>query len=280
MNIPKLRTDKRECNQIRPISVQYNVIGFAASSVLLEMGETKVLVSVTLQPNVPPFLKGQPSGWLTAEYAMLPCATQQRTMRESNLNQRNSRNVEISRLISRCLRTTVDLKAIRDKTITIDCDVLQADGGTRVACITAASLALEDATHYWHQASILEKNIFKEPIAALSAGIVKGSKYLDLTYEEDSKAEADVNFVISQSGKLVEIQGTAEKDPIAWEDFEDLKKMALEGIAQIFTLCSQFKQSSSALQAVKTENQPPTQKVPFFSLGARFSQSHIENKKA
>ena len=273
INTPKRRLDERENHQARSINLHYNIIGYAISSVLFEIGETKVLVNVTLQPNVPPFLKGQGVGWLTAEYAMLPCATQQRTMRESHLSQRNSRNVEISRLISRCLRTTVDLKYVREKTIVVDCDVLQADGGTRVACITAASLALEYATHQWYKNGITEKNIFREPIAALSAGIVNGTPYLDLTYEEDSKAEGDFNFVISQSGKLIEIQGTAEQNPISWDHFEILKTMALDGIAHLFNTCTSMKPTAlfdSPKSTPENRAKSPS-KAPLFSIGNRLA---------
>ena len=281
-----VRIDGRTPTQVRPINLQYNVLGYASSSVLFEIGCTKVLVSITLTPGVPHFLKGQQVGWLSSEYAMLPCATQQRTARESSLNQRNSRNVEISRLIGRSLRATVDLNLLREKTITIDCDVLQADGGTRVACITAASLALECATKEWHARGITEKNIFKESIAAISAGLVRGVPYLDLSYEEDSNADADVNFVLTKSGKLIEVQGTAELAPIAWEDFEILRIMAVSGIATIFEICSRIiptyipasapldlKNEHNAEKNHKLSGQSQaSQKSSLFSLGNRISK--------
>jgi len=234
------RNDERSPDSVRQISLQYDVIGYASASVLFEMGQTKVLACITLQPTIPHFLKGLRIGWLTAEYAMLPCATHRRTNRESTQHKRNPRSVEISRLIGRCLRTSVDLSALPEKTIAVDCDVLQADGGTRVACITAASLALKLACQRWYESKITEKNIFKELIGAISAGIIDDHAYLDLSYEEDSQVDADFNFVISQSGKLIEVQGTAEKAAISWDDFERLKNLAIKGTADIFEMCSKI----------------------------------------
>jgi ribonuclease PH len=228
------RADHRSSDQIRSVCLSYNLLGYAESSVLYEQGETKILCSISLQNKVPHFLKGKRVGWLNAEYAMLPCATKLRTNREINLSHRNARSVEISRLIGRCLRTTVDLIALGERTIVVDCDVLQADGGTRVACITAASIALKQACIKWHTELVTEKNIFKEPIAAISAGIVDEIPYLDLSYSEDCNAVADFNFVITKSKKLVEVQGTAEKEAISWDDFELLKKMAIDGTTKLF----------------------------------------------
>ena len=160
---------------LRAIELIYDAFGYADASVLLKMGNTHVFCSVSLQKTVPPFLQGQPTGWLTAEYGMLPTSTQQRLKREACQPQRNSRHVEISRLIGRCLRSIIDLTAIKEKTIYIDCDVLQADGGTRVAAITAANYALSLAVERWIEQGILKKNILTEPIAAISAGIINGS---------------------------------------------------------------------------------------------------------
>lgn len=229
-----IRKDSRALDKLRPITLQYDFIGYSNSSVFFAIGKTKVLISVTLQSNVPPFLKGQKTGWLNAEYAMLPCATQQRTNREAIQQKRNSRNVEISRLISRCLRLTVNLDAIPEKTIIVDCDVLQADGGTRVACITAASLALERAAKYWFDKKITSQLIFKEHVAAVSVGIIEGVHVLDLNFDEDSRAESDFNFVMTRSGDIVEIQGTAEKTPLSWIQFEQLKTLAQQGVVEIF----------------------------------------------
>jgi ribonuclease PH len=233
------RNDQRDFDQIRPIKLQYDAFGYADASLLFELGQTKVLVAVSLQQTVPLFLKGQRVGWLSAEYSMLPCATQQRTSRESSSAQRNSRSVEISRLIGRCLRSCVSLDKIGERSILIDCDVLQADGGTRVASITAASLALNLAVQRWLQAGLIEKNIVKELIAAVSVGIVDGQLVTDLNYLEDKNAEADFNFVISGSGDLIEIQGTSEKKPMSWEQFDKLKELALKSVREIFDACSQ-----------------------------------------
>ncbi len=233
------RNDQRNFDQIRSIKLQYDAFGYADASLLFELGQTKVLVSVSLQQSVPPFLKGQKVGWLSAEYSMLPCATQQRTLRESSSVQRNSRSVEISRLIGRCLRSCVNLDKIGERSILIDCDVLQADGGTRVASITAASLALNLAVQRWIQAGLIEENIVTELIAAISVGIVDDQLVTDLNYLEDKNAEADFNFVISGSGNLIEVQGTSEKKPMSWEHFERLKDLALKSVKDIFDACSQ-----------------------------------------
>lgn len=233
------RYDGRRSDQIRPIKIQYDAFGYADASLLFELGQTKVLVSVSLQQSVPNFLKGQRTGWISAEYSMLPCATQQRTIRESNLAQRNARSVEISRLIGRCLRSCVNMNMLGERSILIDCDVLQADGGTRVAAITASSLVLNLAVQRWLQAGLIEGNIVNELISAISVGVVDGQLVTDLNYLEDKDAEADFNFVISHSGNLVEIQGTSEKNPISWVQFEELKNLALKSVEEIFNVCSQ-----------------------------------------
>lgn len=253
MNIQ--RHDGRTCDQVRPVKFSFDALGYADSSVFFELGDTKVLASVILQPNVPHFLKGQKVGWLSAEYAMLPCATHQRTLRESSQTHRNPRSVEISRLVGRCLRTCVDLEALGERTILIDCDVLQADGSTRVAAITAASLALEKAVTRWYDNKIIGKNIFKNAIAAVSVGMIDGAPHLDLCYEEDSRADADFNIVMTKSGDIVEIQGTAEKRAVSWENFEQLKNLANKGIADLFAYAPEKKD----------------QKTPLFSLGNRIS---------
>jgi len=282
------RYDGRENTSIRPLRIQYDVFGYADASVLFELGQTKVLVAVTLKQGVPAFLKGSKTGWLSAEYAMLPCATHERTMRESHQNQRNARNVEISRLIGRCLRTIVDLEIIGERTITIDCDVIQADGGTRTAAITAASLALELATQRWEAEGIIPSAFFKEPIAALSAGLVDTLPYLDLSYQEDSTASADFNFVITKSGKLIEIQGTCEKNPATWQEFEMLKDMCIDGIQELFIQCALFSfpdqhsnepvKTSPSIAKTKTATrtdhtfQGKEAKTPLFSLGNRLTK--------
>lgn len=277
----KLREDGRSFNELRPIKLQYDALGYADASLLLEMGKTKVLVAVTLQEGVPPFLRGQKTGWLTAEYAMLPCATHKRTKREATQQQRNSRSIEISRLIGRSIRSVVDLSLLGEKTIMIDCDVLQADGGTRVASITAASLVLDLAIKRWINAKILQENILKESIAGVSVGIVDGNLMLDLSYSEDSKAEADFNFILTKSGNLIEAQGTAEKHPISWQDFETLKIIADAGIKQIFKICNQFSQNLDIQKTlISAENSEAAKldkahKTPFFSIGNRIEKTSL-----
>lgn len=256
------RLDGRCYDELRPIKYAFNVFGYADASILFELGNTKVLVSISLQPNVPPFLKGQRTGWLTAEYSMLPCATQQRTVREANQINRNSRNVEISRLIGRSLRTITNLEILGERTITIDCDVLQADGSTRTASITAASLALEQANNKWLNAGIIQESIFKEPIAAISAGIINGTPHLDLAYQEDSHADADFNFVMTKQGNIIEIQGTAEKIAVNWNEFELLKNFAQKGIYTVF----------DQIYKVTPQSATPNHQAPFFSLGNRINK--------
>ena len=271
------RHDGRDINEFRPISIQYDVYGYAHSSLLFELGNTKVLVTVSLQQSVPLFLKGQRVGWLSAEYAMLPCATQQRSQRESSAVQRNARSVEISRLIGRCLRTVVDLQKIGERSIIIDCDVLQADGGTRVSCITAASLALQVASQRWLSSGILDQNIFKEGVAAISAGVVSENEVVDLDYNEDKDAEADFNFVMTQSGNLIEIQGTCEKKPISIEQFDRLKYSALDAIKHIFVECKKVVPPVKTIELSADSVKPVhsgghANKAGMFSLGNRINK--------
>ncbi len=291
-----VRALERAPHEIRAIDFVVDALGYTSASVLFSQGNTKVLASITLQQGLPPFLKGQPVGWLSAEYAMLPSSTHQRNNRESSQAQRNARSVEISRLLGRCLRTCVDLSLLRDKTILIDCDVLQADGGTRVACITAASLALEIATKRWFDKKITSSNIFVERIAGISVGFVKDHLATDLDYPEDSAAEADFNFIITQGNRLVEVQGTSEKTPLAWEQFDAAKALAQESVKQIFTVtaqklatldleASELNENITALlnmsqdrqrnsrQAPATPTQQNNQKPGPFSLGNRIVKS-------
>lgn len=288
------RANGRALDQIRDINFFVDALGYASASVLFSQGNTKVLASVTIQQGLPHFLKGQPVGWLSAEYAMLPCATHQRNNREASQIQRNARSVEISRLIGRCLRTCVNLSALREKTITVDCDVLQADGGTRVACITAASLALEIAAKRWFNEKITETNIFKQGIAGISVGLVKNNLVADLDFQEDSSADADFNFIITKDQRLVEIQGTSEKTPLAWEQFDAAKALAEEGAKKIFaTIYEQLSkinvQANTSIEEIfssinnqqsnqqhlghKADSKKLEQKPGPFSLGNRISKS-------
>ena len=230
-----LRAQGRAHNQLRDIRITYDIYDYAAASVLFEQGKTKVLCAVTLQNNVPPFLKGKRTGWLTAEYAMLPTATHIRKERENSHNP-NGRSIEISRIIGRVLRSVINLSVLGERTIVIDCDVVQADGSTRTACITGAYLALKLAVKRWLQSSKISQNILSEEIAAVSVGCVDSTILLDLDFVEDSSIEADFNFIMTQSGRIIEIQGSAEKKPITWEDLEKMSKFALKGITDIFQI--------------------------------------------
>ncbi len=226
----------RSSDQLRPLKIAYDTFGYADSSVLFEIGNTKVLCSVTLQQGVPPFLRGKQVGWLNAEYAMLPTATTVRKQRDNAVTKPNGRSVEISRLIGRCLRSVVDVSGLGERTITIDCDVLQADGGTRTACITGAYVALERAAARWieHGHITPEAVILRDKIAAVSVGLCGQDPLLDLDFAEDSTIDADFNFVMTRQGSLVEVQGTAEKQPITAEKFQEICALAKLGIEQLF----------------------------------------------
>lgn len=268
-----MRAYNRAYDQLRPITISYNIFGYAPGSVLFTLGDTKVLCSVHMQPGVPHFLKGTRTGWLTAEYGMLPSATQQRTQRETALTKSNGRSIEIARLIGRALRTVINLDKIGERTIVIDCDVLQADGSTRTACISAASYALIAAQEQWLSAGLIQEPIVKEKVAAVSIGVSSGTVLLDLDYQEDSTIDADFNIVLTASGKLIEMQGTAEKKPVSWHHFESIKALAIRGIEQLFIACEmQQKQEATKASDQAIEKNIPvvqTQKSALFSLQNR-----------
>lgn len=233
--IPQVnRSGQRRYNQLRPLKVTYDVLTYAAGSVLFEMGNTKVLCAITCQQGVPHFLKGKKTGWLTAEYALLPASTPLRTVRDSNSSKKNGRTIEISRLIGRALRSIVDLNKIGEYTIFVDCDVLQADGGTRTASITGAYLALKAAVAKWIEQGFITNTIISDELAAISVGLNSGCPLLDIDFAEDSSVEADFNFVLTRSGKIVELQGTAEKFPITWQDYDMIRHAAVSGCNEIF----------------------------------------------
>lgn len=226
------RANNRQYNELRPLKVVYDIYSNAAGSTLFEIGNTKILCSVVLQNGVPHFLRGKGAGWLTAEYSMLPASTPIRTIRETTAQKRSGRTIEISRLIGRSLRSIVNLQGLGEHTIFIDCDVLQADGSTRTACVTGAYLALKAAESRWLAAGIIRAPIITEELAAISVGInQQGQAMLDIDYAEDSNINADFNFVLTRSGKIIEMQGTAEATPIAWEAYEKLRLLALHGVA-------------------------------------------------
>lgn len=229
-----VRANGRSYNALRPLAVEYDIYPYATGSALFHLGNTKVACSVMLQPGVPPFLKGKKTGWLTAEYSLLPASTQVRTVREISAQKRNGRNIEISRLIGRVLRSIVTLDPIGEQTIFIDCDVMVADGGTRVASISGAYLALKLAVKRWIEQGLISHTIITDELAAVSVGFKDGYALLDLDCCEDNTVDADFNFIVTRSNKLLEIQGGAERAPISWEDFDQMRLLALAGAQELF----------------------------------------------
>jgi ribonuclease PH len=234
-----MRPSKRAPDALRPVTLQRGVARYAEGSCLVSFGETKVLCTASLEERGPPWLRGSGKGWVTAEYAMLPRATHERTRREVTSGKPSGRTQEIQRLIGRALRAVVNLPAIGEKQIVVDCDVIQADGGTRTASITGAWVALHECFGWMQSRSIISVNPLREPVAAVSCGIYQGTPVLDLDYAEDSAAETDANFVMTGSGGLVEIQGTAEGKPFSEEEFLNLLRLARAGIGELVELQKQ-----------------------------------------
>ena len=230
------RLDGRLSNQVRPIKVTYGVYGNADGSVLFELGNTKVLCSVMVQDGVPQFLRGKGQGWLTAEYTMLPAATRARTPREVITMKRNGRSVEISRLIGRSLRAVVDFSKLGERTIYVDCDVLQADGGTRTASISGAYCALYHATQQLQLSKKPFASFLSGSLAAISVGWMNNQALLDINFQEDSSVDADFNFVMTGKGEIIEMQGATEKSPISWNAVEEMQAVAHKGIAEILSI--------------------------------------------
>ncbi len=228
-----MRPDNRAADQVRPIKITRQYTAYAEGSVLVEFGNTKVLCNASVEEGVPRWLKGQGKGWVTAEYGMLPRATHSRTRREATSGKQGGRTMEIQRLIARSLRAVVDLEAMPEVMITVDCDVIQADGGTRTASITGASVALADAFTKLVADGRLKKNPMKGHVAAVSVGILGDDVLCDLEYVEDSAADTDMNVVMTEEGKMIEIQGTAEGEPFSHEQLLDLLAVAKKGIADI-----------------------------------------------
>ncbi|GAC30310.1 ribonuclease PH [Brumicola pallidula] len=229
-----MRPSGRTASQIRPVTITRNFTCHAEGSVLIEFGNTKVLCNASVVEGVPRFMKGQGKGWITAEYSMLPRATHTRSDREAARGKQGGRTLEIQRLIARSLRAAVDLKLLGENTITLDCDVIQADGGTRTASITGACVALVDALTWMRAKGILKANPMKHMIAAVSVGIYKGSPIADLEYLEDSAAETDMNVVMTDTGKLIEVQGTAEAEPFSFDEMNEMLSLAKDGIMELF----------------------------------------------
>lgn len=231
-----MRPSGRTASQIRPVSITRNFTAHAEGSVLVEFGDTKVICTASVTEGVPRFMKGKGEGWITAEYGMLPRSTHTRCDREAARGKQGGRSLEIQRLIGRSLRAAVDLKILGENTITLDCDVIQADGGTRTASITGACVALVDALTYMRSKGILKANPLKHMIAAVSVGIYKGEAISDLEYIEDSAAETDMNVVMTETGKLIEVQGTAEGEPFSFEEMSEMLELAKHGLREIIDI--------------------------------------------
>ncbi len=231
-----MRPSKRAPDELRPVSLERNVTRYAEGSCLVKFGETHVLCTASLEDKPPQWLRGQGRGWVTAEYAMLPRATHTRTRRESSSGKPSGRTQEIQRLIGRSLRAVTDLQAMGERQITIDCDVLQADGGTRTAAITGSWIALHDCFKWMHGRSIIKDIPLRDHVAAVSCGIAGGEAVLDLDYLEDSAAETDANFVMTGQGLLVEVQATAEAAVISEQALTAMLELARAGIAKLVDL--------------------------------------------
>ncbi|MFK8032685.1 MAG: ribonuclease PH [Hyphomicrobiales bacterium] len=231
-----MRPSNRTPDALRAVSLERNVSKHAEGSCLVKFGDTHVLCTASLAENVPPWLRGGGKGWVTAEYGMLPRSTGGRMRREATSGKQSGRTQEIQRLIGRSLRAVVDMQVLGERQITLDCDVIQADGGTRTAAITGAWVALSDCIAWMRQRNMVTGKVLKDNVAAISCGIYQGTPVLDLDYDEDSSAETDANFVLTGSGGIVEIQGTAEKEPFSEDELKQLLDLAKSGIGQLVSL--------------------------------------------
>jgi len=233
-----MRPSQRQPDEMRAVSLERGVVKYAEGSCFVKFGETHVLVTASLEERLPPWLKGQGKGWVTAEYGMLPRATHSRTRREAASGKQGGRTVEIQRLIGRSVRTIVDLVALGERQITIDCDVIQADGGTRTASITGAWVALADCLAWMKTRDMFKTDakVLRDHVAAVSCGVFKGTAVLDLDYAEDSEADTDANFVMTGNGNIIEVQGTAEKEPFSEEQLLALLALARKGTGKLIEL--------------------------------------------
>lgn len=234
-----MRPSQRQTNELRPIKLTRDFTMHAEGSVLVEFGETKVICTASVAQGVPRFLRDSNKGWVTAEYGMLPRATHERTQREATRGSQGGRTLEIQRLIGRSLRAMIDTSAIRDYTITIDCDVIQADGGTRTAAITGACVALVDAVRYMQEKRMISKDPIRTLVSAISVGIYNNTPVLDLDYKEDSRADVDMNLVMTDQGEFIEVQGTGEQRPFTQDELNELLLLGRQGIDQLFTMQKQ-----------------------------------------
>jgi ribonuclease PH len=230
------RTDGRAPNELRPARITPGFLPYAEGSVLIEMGNTRVVCAASLEDRIPPFLRNSGQGWLTAEYAMLPRATQTRTAREIGRGGPSGRTHEIQRLIGRSLRAVADMKVLGERTITIDCDVLQADGGTRTAAITGAYVAFALASQHLLKIGRIPRPLTNNQVAAISVGIVDNVPLLDLKYDEDSRAEVDMNIVCTSDGRFIEVQGTAEREPFSRAQMDELVELGMRGIEALIAI--------------------------------------------
>lgn len=228
-----MRSDGRKKDEMRPVKITRGYLKHPEGSVLIEVGDTKVICTATIDEGVPPFLRNKGTGWVTAEYSMLPRSTHSRSQREASRGKVGGRTHEIQRLIGRALRSVTDMEKLGERTVWIDCDVIQADGGTRTASITGSYVALHDALNKLKNEGVISEIPLTDSLAAISVGIVQGEACLDLNYVEDSSAEVDMNFVMTGSGKYVEVQGTAEEAPFGREEMEMMTDLAAQGINQL-----------------------------------------------
>jgi ribonuclease PH len=242
-----MRHNKRASDAIRPVSISPDYLDYADGSALISIGKTKVMAAATIEEKVPSFLKGSGKGWITAEYAMLPCSTEKRSPRERGAGRISGRTQEIQRLIGRSLRTVTDLKVLGERTIIIDCDIIQADGGTRTASITVGCIALALALKKMMDEGAIDELPLQNLVSAVSVGIADGNLLLDLDYREDSSADVDMNVVKTDTDKIVEIQATAEKAPFTKEDFNALLELADKGITELFLAQKEILKQKSLL---------------------------------
>lgn len=263
-----LRSDGRSVDELRKINIQKGLTEYADGSILFSLGKTKVQCTVTMQSGVPFFLRGKQQGWLTAEYAMLPTATPVRRHRDGMQNKPNGRSVEISRIIGRSLRTIIDFSCIPDVTLTVDCDVLQADGGTRTASIIGSYIALQQLQKKMLRYKKIEKPFLVDGVIAVSVGVAADMVYLDPNAHEDAHLQADFNVIVTTSGKVIEIQGGAETGAISWQLFDEVKRVALIGVDAVDKVMNPF---LASLDAPVVKKQHGAEKTGLFSLKNRLS---------
>lgn len=249
-----MRPSNREHDQLRPVTITRNFTNYAEGSVLVEFGQTKVICNASIIEGVPRFLKGKNQGWITSEYGMLPRATHSRTEREASKGKQGGRTLEIQRLIGRSLRACIDLKVLGENTITLDCDVIQADGGTRTAAITGSCVAMRDAIHWMVQREKIRKMPAFNYVAAVSVGIYRGQAVLDLDYAEDVLAETDMNVVMNEQGHFIEVQGTAEDNSFSREQLNNMLSLAEIGIPQLIEIQKMPENNSLAQTVVCYKN--------------------------